>query len=550
VPTHLVNLDALIRRADFALTGNAQVSPNDAKELGLFELSGAYAKLLRKGDFQRATSNWDADKIVEFVRSFLDGEVIPSVIMWSSEASGNIFIIDGAHRLSALLAWVHDDYGDGEISKEFWGDSISAKQKKYADITRKMMHQEVLSYSRVKDLTENPSITPDPAARKRAINAIKLKIGIQWITGDAAAAERSFIKINAKPSVLDATERGVLMARRKPNAISTRAIMQAGTGHKPWERFTDQEVKNKIESLSKEIHGLLFDPPLEPRITKPDLPVGGQSYSAATFGMVFDLINMVNEVAPAMWKERKTTKEKTDTTKLLEDDNDGRSTVTFLKKVKKALSLITGRDAGSVGINPIVYCYSTKGLFQPAALLATIKFFLELKNKDAIKAFTKVRKDFEEFLINNRLFVSELGHSKGSRTRPIDSIVSMYQVVFDQVKAGVTDEHAITKKLQKTKGLESLRAVTKKPRYKSRRKDLTAADKNSIYLKETIEKPHRCAICGARLHSQSISVDHNKPKRKGGTVDIGNIRSAHPYCNTGYKESLAAQAEAAEGRLK
>jgi len=37
--------------------------------------------------------------------------------------------IDGAHRLSALIAWVNDDYGAGAISQRFFGDNISVAQK-------------------------------------------------------------------------------------------------------------------------------------------------------------------------------------------------------------------------------------------------------------------------------------------------------------------------------------------------------------------------------------------------------------------------------------
>ena len=42
------------------------------------------------------------------IESFLDGELIPAVILWQSAT--HIFVIDGGHRLSALLAWAHDDY--------------------------------------------------------------------------------------------------------------------------------------------------------------------------------------------------------------------------------------------------------------------------------------------------------------------------------------------------------------------------------------------------------------------------------------------------------
>ncbi|MEV0425518.1 DUF262 domain-containing protein [Micromonospora sp. NPDC050495] len=60
--------------------------------------------VLRKPDFQRETASWPPDKVAELVRSFLEGDLIPSVIMWRSPISGSIFVIDGAHRLSALVA--------------------------------------------------------------------------------------------------------------------------------------------------------------------------------------------------------------------------------------------------------------------------------------------------------------------------------------------------------------------------------------------------------------------------------------------------------------
>lgn len=44
----------------------------------------------------------------------------------------NIFVIDGSHRVSSLVAWVNDDYGDGEISKTFFKDEIPNEQKRIA----------------------------------------------------------------------------------------------------------------------------------------------------------------------------------------------------------------------------------------------------------------------------------------------------------------------------------------------------------------------------------------------------------------------------------
>jgi len=66
---------------------------------------------LRKPDFQRETNHWSPEQVVTFIASFLDDELIPSLILWYSPSY--IFVIDGGHRLSALRAWMNDDYGIG-----------------------------------------------------------------------------------------------------------------------------------------------------------------------------------------------------------------------------------------------------------------------------------------------------------------------------------------------------------------------------------------------------------------------------------------------------
>src|SRR5208283_4799780 len=115
MPKH-VTMDAMIPREDFAL---------EAEELVLEILFGDFTirnltadspilKLLRKPDFQRERNHWTPLQVATFVSNFLDNEVIPSLILWKSKSF--IFVIDGGHRLSALRAWVEDDYGFGAHS--------------------------------------------------------------------------------------------------------------------------------------------------------------------------------------------------------------------------------------------------------------------------------------------------------------------------------------------------------------------------------------------------------------------------------------------------
>ncbi|MFV0549173.1 MAG: DUF262 domain-containing protein [Limnobaculum xujianqingii] len=136
-----VNLDALIQREDFANIGKG-ITPQLTHTLTISELvkgKGFFYSSLRKPDFQRETGDWDKTKIADFIKSFLEGDLIPSIILWN--AGQYTFVIDGAHRLSSLIAWANDDYGDGFISQAFFSHDIDNEQKLTADQTRRHINK-------------------------------------------------------------------------------------------------------------------------------------------------------------------------------------------------------------------------------------------------------------------------------------------------------------------------------------------------------------------------------------------------------------------------
>jgi hypothetical protein len=118
-----VNLDAIIPREDFEVIGN-QNSTNLFNSISIASFTGGlFYPFLRKPDFQRETNEWEAKKICDFIESYINGELIPAIILWRNN-TGLYFVIDGAHRLSALISWIKDDYGDGEISKKFYNELV------------------------------------------------------------------------------------------------------------------------------------------------------------------------------------------------------------------------------------------------------------------------------------------------------------------------------------------------------------------------------------------------------------------------------------------
>ena len=212
MPTHLVNLDALIQREDFE-SGKAESGSNEplfkVEELASGKL---YYKVLRKPDFQRDTSNWDAQTILEVVRSFLDGELIPALILWHSKDTNKVFVIDGAHRLSALIAWVNDDYGDGPISQKFFNFRVPEAQKKFHRETKMLIDKEIGSFQQLLHIGLNEETAPDPTKLRRARAIATKQPPIQKVEGDAKIAETSFFKINGNQTAIDATELDIIRA--------------------------------------------------------------------------------------------------------------------------------------------------------------------------------------------------------------------------------------------------------------------------------------------------------------------------------------------------
>lgn len=227
----VVNLDALIMREDFDSEQGAAAGEKGKSEASKTDLSKGenFCLTLRKPDFQRETAAWRPEAVCSFLQSFIDGDLIPAVICWQS-ASRLTFVIDGAHRLSAVIAWLLDDYGAGDESIKFYNNNIPIEQRKIHDKTRSLVKQTIGSYKEIKAESENPGSNPALTARARSLG--NAKIPLLWVQGnDSKKAERAFLTINQSAVEIDPTEFTILNSRSKPNAISSRIIVRIFTYH-------------------------------------------------------------------------------------------------------------------------------------------------------------------------------------------------------------------------------------------------------------------------------------------------------------------------------
>ncbi len=397
-----VNLDALIPREDFEILKDNEQSVPSRQTIAIsdLELGKPFLAILRKPDFQRETNEWTPEKVYELIASFLNDDLIPSIILWNSGTRN--FVIDGAHRLSALISWALNDYGNGVISNPFFTHKVSSGQIEIAEKTAKLIKKNIGTYEEHLYAINNPT-KANPEMLKRAQRLPNLTLQLQWVKGNADKAEDSFFKINEEAAPINETERTLLKSRDKPNTIAARAIIRSGTGHKYWSKFKEDK-KDEIERLAKDINKILFNPEYSTPIKTLDVPLGGKGYSAETLSLVFDVVNICNSIEIRGNKKkakkvaffRKVNKEEIEVI----DDKTGEETIDVLKRTRKLLYRITTDHASSLGLHPAVYFYSITGRYQITSLLAFLELIKEMeaendKTKVAFLNFISVREDFE-----------------------------------------------------------------------------------------------------------------------------------------------------------
>lgn len=516
---NLVNLDAMITREDFAITDNEASHSVSIPSISIrdFVQSGLIGPVLRKPDFQRETNHWSPEQVSSLLECFVNGDLIPSVILWKS--SSYLFVIDGGHRLSALKAWVLDDYGDGHVSQKYFGYQVSKEQKKIAEITRNLINERVGPW---KHFEERVGDTNLPQAERAQITAVVSRaLPIQWVPGNAEKAENSFFKINTKGTALDDLEESLLKFRKKPASIASRAIIRAGKGHRYWSSF-ELGVAQQIEKLAKDLHTTLFDPELQRPIKTLDLPLGGPKSVRSALQILLELLLYVQ-------------RGQADKIPNLEDDEDdinGTTTVRILRNAAELTNRLSGNSGGSLGLHPAVYYYGPTGRHSIPMFLGTVGLIArKLANNDKIffAKFSDVREKLEHCLVTHKELIATVLQKQVSSKR-----TSTYSQLLDRLITELTDKAEISDSdIVRHSGLEGkvVLGIAAKSGV-----DFTEDTKSRVFINVALHSAPKCPICKGYLDPEkSISYDHIVRKRDGGTGNSKNCLLTHPYCNQSIK---------------
>lgn len=507
----------MIPREDFALEGNKY----DLSLFGDFPISklakdDPARRLLRKPDFQRETNHWSPAQLVMFLASFVDNEVIPSLILWKSASF--IFVIDGGHRLSALRAWMEDDYGDRAISGEFFGGEISDEQKRIARKARTMIEGKIGRFSALRELVDSNAASEQQ--KQRAIALTTRTIPVQWIQGSAKVAETSFFKINSQGTPLDETEGMLIKNRRKAVAIGARAILRAGSGHKYWSAFTP-ENQRKIEDLAASYYNDFFKPEIKEPLKTIELPIAGAVSPVDALSLLVEFLGITG-TGTAKGKQIGE----------YENDTTGDETIQMLKNSLQIMKRITGNSSESLGLHPAIYFYNERGKYSRFLFLGMILLLTErLGNNDGgfFKKFSAVRPKLEKFLVENKSLIGIILQNLAKSQR-VPKMRDMLEFVVNQshMKESIAPED-VMKHLGMRGRVFDVVASQTTPAFS----DNTRA---TIFVRDALAAAMECPICKGKLAPhKSVSYDHVVRVREGGLGEAENGALVHPYCNSAVK---------------
>ncbi|MDB6028216.1 MAG: hypothetical protein JWM68_4439, partial [Verrucomicrobiales bacterium] len=108
-------------------------------------------------------------------------------------------------------------------------------------------------------------------------------------------------------------------------------------------------------------------------------------------------------------------------------------------------------------------------------------------------------------------------------------VLKLYKEILIQVSEGKTSDIA---QFLINGDKWRLKERAEKPNTK-----FTTETNTFIILRDCLANAVVCKICGARVHRNSLQIDHIQRREDGGSGESDNGQMTHPFCNTTYKET-------------
>jgi hypothetical protein len=127
----------------------------------------------------------------------------------------------------------------------------------------------------------------------------------------------------------------------------------------------------------------------------------------------------------------------------------------------------------------------------------------------------------------------------GTKDSGVNHLEKFYKDILTAIEDGV-DVSQIAERLQSLPGYGYLQPE-ESPYDGVVPTRMSSQVKAGLTMKKLLETAPRCALCRGFVPSQAITVDHIERSQDGGKTTSENTQLAHPYCNSGFKESRIAR---------
>lgn len=553
-----VHLDHLIKRQSLrykkpenAENGEAsrpQRSDQNIRFSDIQEEDRWFSRLL-KPDFQRATCAWTPESCANFLTSVVRGRIIPSIILWRNSNTGHVYVLDGAHRLSALRAWMVDDWGDK--APEFYSKNENYNEiLKAATEARQHVNSKIGAFSDYEEAyrqmraINNAGNAPRQVMTAEQFDRAQFFLDIsesskalhaQWEDGDYDAAEESFLAINRQGAPLDDLESNLIEYRKGSFARLTMSIANAGApGHYWPEPAVSEELSgtaiqklNSFNTRCSAIHNMLFVPPFDTKILDINVPF---VVAPGHFRKHQHLV----EVLPLLSDNVAASKESLIDI-LSQDHTSNPETVIInaditLDKIETSLSHLgtINNSPKSLSVAPLIFWYNKQGTYVRGLFYGFCYWLLsgspeEIKTKKI--ALSAVRGDFESILTNYKSEYSDIQHRGGAGFKSIAKISEAIQFIISTLLNTKEKDLAISQ-------IEAHIGAKKQQKNTNSGRAFTSKSKAEINIREMLASSIKCQICGGLVDLKgSVQYDHIAHYSKSQNSSPDNGRPTHPFCN-------------------
>jgi hypothetical protein len=576
---HLIPRDNLLYvRSDKA---PRDIPDEDKKSLRIRDLmpgEESRADVLRKPDFQRATWAWTPEDCVLLLDSVINLQVVPSIIMWLSP-DNHQYILDGGHRVSVVLAWMQDNWGQ-RLAEEEYGDEKVAKDSREAarEVQRLMATYKIASfrdyqaayseYKKVQGQNLDPEQEMDAlrysyAEIYRGIVGGNMSFNVQWVKGDYKTAEQSFLKINKSGRRLTEWETILVENRSSSFARTVMSISDISRANHSWPTKIPGEPINqtisqqaaKILETVQFLHETLFTPPYRTPIKTLQQPLLATPYTNPEKKPYY-LAELLTIVAGLKGLPD-------DTRQLLSRDKDSSvelivgNGLQLIVDTAEVLSHISGLSPRSLELIPALYFYNSNGTYVRSLLYGMLYWLAKGSAEEILvrkRLFAVHRLAFEQTLLKHKEdIIRRISRRIGSgrevtkqTSRYFDGLLLLlirYNDIIDGEEF-LRDHRNLIDTLKLDEKSSNIVIGTEDTENEAgiNSQLFSRSQKSKTTLRTYFSNCPKCGICGGMFDpAGSVQHDHILERFRGGRTITDNQRLVHPFCNN------QANREAIEG---